>query len=223
MTDSRINRWMGPLGLLTVVAIFIGVGPLGGNAPSENASGPAVVNYYNSHVAQSWASVYVIGLGLALLIVFVTQLRSVLRETGGQNLLPNLVFASGIILVAGVVADGANQVVLILAAHNNQYTIARFANFFGQNNELPFVFGLALLGLTTGAAILLNRAEAPLPRTLGWWSLLVGVVVCLGPIGFLAILFGFPIWILAIGFVITVKSRRNTLLPTRGLTPQPAV
>jgi hypothetical protein len=222
MTDSRVNRWMGPLGLLTLVLIFVGFGPLGGSAPSENASGPAVVSYYNSHMAQSWASIYVVAAGLALLVVFVTQLRRVLREAGGQSLLPNSVFAAGIILVAGVVADGANQVVLILAAHNYQYTIARFSNFIGQNNELPIIFGIAILTLATGAAILLNRASAPLPRTLGWYSLLVGVVSCLGPVGFFG-LFGFGIWLPAVGFVITVKSRRNTLAPTATLTPQPAV
>ncbi len=47
MNDERISRWMGPLGLLTVIAIFIGFGPLSGKEPGQNASGATVAAYYN--------------------------------------------------------------------------------------------------------------------------------------------------------------------------------
>jgi hypothetical protein len=33
MKDSAVTRWMGFLGLATVVALFLGFGPLGGGAP----------------------------------------------------------------------------------------------------------------------------------------------------------------------------------------------
>jgi hypothetical protein len=209
MNDERISRWMGPLGLLTVVAIFIGFGPLGGSAPGENASGVRVAAYYNAHMATSWASIYVVGFGLALAILFVSQLRTVLRKSAGeQTFWPNVVFAAGIILVVGIVVLGIFQVVLIVAAHNHEFAIAKLVNFVGDNGELGFIFGMALLTLATGASILLNRSANPLPKTLGWWSLLVGVVSCLGPVSFFALLFGLPIWFIATGFVIGTKARR---------------
>ena len=209
MNDERISRWMGPLGLLTVVAIFIGFGPLGGSAPGENASGVRVAAYYNAHMATSWASIYVVGFGLALAILFVSQLRTVLRKSAGeQTFWPNVVFAAAIILVAGIILAGTFQVILILAAHNHELTIVKMANFVGDNNELGFLFGIALLTLASGAAILLNRSTEPLPRTLGWYSLLVGVVTCLGPLGFFG-LFGFGVWLIATGFVIGTKARRS--------------
>jgi hypothetical protein len=200
---------MGPLGLLTVVAIFVGFGPLGGSPPGENASGARVAAYYNAHVATSWASIYVVGFGLALAILFVSQLRTVLRKSGGeQTFWPNVVFAAGIALVVGIVVLGVFQVVLILAAHNHEFAIAKTVNFVGDNDELGFIFGMALLTLATGASILLNRSANPLPKTLGWWSLLVGVVSCLGPLSFFGLLFGLPIWFIATGFVIGTKARR---------------
>jgi MFS family permease len=209
MSDERISRWMGPLGLLIVIAVFVGFGPLSGSSPGENASGAKVAAYYNSHVAMSWASIYVVGFGLALLILFVSQLRTVLRKTGGeQTFWPNVVFAAAIILVAGIILAGTFQVILILAAHNHELTIVKVANFVGDNNELGFLFGIALLTLASGAGILLNRSTEPLPRTLGWYSLLVGVVTCLGPLGFFG-LFGFGIWLIATGFVIGTKARRS--------------
>jgi hypothetical protein len=214
MKDSGVSRWMGFLGILVVVPIFVAFGPLGSGSPGENASGVAVAHWYNTHTGQNWGSIYLVGLALAVLLVFVTQLRSALRQAGGGELWPNVTFAAGIVFVAGFVVLGTFQVVLILAAHNHEYSMVKFLNFFGDNNELPILFGMCLLGLTTGLAILLKRGAAPLPKTLGWYSLLVGVLSLAGPLGFLDFLFAFPIWLIATGFVIATKQRRGTLGPS---------
>jgi hypothetical protein len=214
MQDSSLSRWMWLIGLVAVVAIFFGFGPLSNGSPSENASGATVVHWYNAHTAQQWASVYLVGLGLALLLVFVTQLRSVLVATGGQRLWPNVAFASAILLIAGIIVAGSFEIILILAAHNDQFSTAKLVNFFNQNDELLFLVGLCFLTLATGLAILLNREVAPLPKLLGWYSLLVGVVAVLGPLSFFSLLFGLPIWMLAVGIVVAVKSRRGELGPS---------
>jgi hypothetical protein len=206
---------MGPVGLLAVVAILVGFGPLGGNSPDENASGVTVANWYNSHVGQSWGSIYAVSIGAALLIVFLVHLRTVLRQTSGESLLPNVAFFASVLLLAGLMVGGVDQVVLILAAHNHQFAIAHSANFISNNDEFGLVFGMALLTLSTGLCILVHR-RAPLPRTLGWYSVLVGIVSCAGPLSGLAFLFGLPIWVIATGFVITVKARRGTLGPSSG-------
>jgi len=199
------------LGSAASVVLVVGFGPLGGGAPGGNASGVSVAHWYNTHVNQSWASVYVVALGLVLVMVFITQLRTVLRTAGGGQLWPNVAFASGIIFVTGIVVLGCFQTTLILVSHNHQYAIVKFANFFGENNEILFLFGVGLLTLSTGLAILLNRAVTPLPRTLGWYSVLVGVICAAGPLSLLAFLFGAPIWLIATGFVIATKQWRGTL------------
>ena len=135
-----------------------------------------MAHWYNTHVNQSWASIWVVGAALFLLLIYVTQLRSVLRDTGGQRLWPNVVFASGILLVAGVIVSGAFQVSLIVAAHNDQFAIVKTINFVSSNTELLLIAGMCFMTLSTGLAILLNRQGAPLPRLLGWYSLLVGVL-----------------------------------------------
>ena len=45
----------------------------------------------------------------------------------------------------------------------------------------------------------------------------LGIVACLGPIGFVAFLFGFPIWLIATGFVIGTKARRSAKAVPAGL------
>ena len=109
MKDSSVNRWLWLIGLVAVALLFVSFGPLSGSSPGENASGVSVAHWYNTHVNQQWATVWLVGLALFLLMVFVTQLRTVLIEAGGQRLWPNMVFASAIILVAGIVVAGASR------------------------------------------------------------------------------------------------------------------
>jgi len=214
-----MSRWMGFIGIVIVAAVIVSFGPLTSGSPDENASGVSVAHWYNTHVTQSWLSIYLVGLALALLLLYVTHLRTVLREASGQSLWPNLAFASGILLIGGFITAGATQVTIILAAHNHEYSIAKVMNFFGDNNELLIIFGMGLLTLSAGLCIMLNREVTPLPKLLGWFSLLVGVVTFAGPLGFFSFLFGFPIWLIATGFVIATKARRGTLGTTPGNAP----
>jgi hypothetical protein len=213
VTDLTFKRWLGPLGLLGAVLVFLGLGPLSGNIPGENASGVALVHYLNAHMAQAWASVYVVGGGIVLLTVFFITLHSVLRMSG-QKVLPNSMFAAALILVIGFLTSGIFQVIMITASHNREFAVAHFANFASSNAELGMVVGLAMLMLVTGLCILTDRRQLALPKTLGWYSLLVAVVACLGPAGGFAFVFGFPIWVIATGFVISTKTRRGTLGPS---------
>jgi hypothetical protein len=67
------------------------------------------------------------------------------------------------------------------------------------------------MSLSAALAILLNRDVAPLPKLLGWYSLLVAVLGSAGPLSLLDVLFGLPIWLIATGIVIAVKQSRGTL------------
>jgi hypothetical protein len=219
MKDASLNRWLWLVGLVAAVLIFVAFGPLSSGSPGENASGISVAHWYNTHVNQEWAAIWLVGLALFLILVYVTQLRSVLVQAGGQRLWPNIAFASGILLVADFVVGGSFQMTEILASHNNQYAIVHVINFYSANSELLFLAGMVFLTLSTGLSILLNRAGAPLPRLLGWYSILVAVIGAAGPLSFVAFLFGFPIWLLATGIVIAVKQSRGSLVPTT--TPEP--
>ena len=190
--------------------IFVSFGPLSNGTPDENASGATVAHWYNTHVNAQWATIWMVGLALFLILIFVSQLRTVLVESGGQRLWPNVAFASGIILIGGIIVAGSFEITIILAAHNHDFAVAHFVNFYSQNNELLILAGVDFLTLSTGLAILLNRGIAPLPKLLGWYSILVGVVGAAGPLSFFAI-FGFPIWLIATGIVIAVKQSRGTL------------
>lgn len=220
MKDSSVSRWMGVIAIVIVVAVLISFGPLTSGSPGENASGISVAHWYNGHSAQNWVAIYLVGFAIALLLVYLTQLRSVLRDTSGQRLWANVTFAAGILFIASFLAAGTVQVMLILASHNHEFAIAKTFNFFSDNNELGIIFGISVLGLASGLSMLLNR-EGSMPKLLGWYSILVGVLAVLGPLGFLDFMFGFPIWLIATGFVIATKARRGTL-GEKPVPPAPA-
>jgi hypothetical protein len=222
MKDSALNRWLWLIGLAAVALLFASFGPLSSGQPKENASGVSVAHWYNTHVNQQWLTIWLVGVAVFLLLVFVTQLRAVLVDAGGQRLWPNAVFASGILLIAGVVVSGSFQMTVILASHNHDFAVAHFVNFYNQNDELLLLAGMAFLTLSAGLAILLNREVAPLPKRLGWYSILVALVGSAGPLSMLGFLFGLPIWIIATGIVIAVKSNRGTLGPAADGSAVPA-
>jgi hypothetical protein len=211
MKDSSINRWLWLIGFITAALFFVSFGPLSSGSPNENASGISVAHWYNTHVNQQWLTIWLVGLALFLLLVYVTQLRSVLVKVGGERLWPNVAFASGILFVAGVIVAGSFEITLVLASHNHQFAVAHFVNFYSQNNELLLLAAIVFLTLSSGLAILLNRGSQPLPKLLGWYSILVAVVGMAGPLSFFAFLFGLPIWLVATGIVIAVKQSRGTL------------
>jgi hypothetical protein len=208
MSEARITRLMGWIGLLALISFFVGFGLLNGNQPSENASGVTDVSWMNSHSTMRWAQIYVIAFALTLVLIFVAQLRRVLHDaTNGRQVWPDLAFAAGIIFVAAELASGGvNATVFIIAAHNHDYAIAHLANFVGQNSEIAMIYGLALLTLTSGIAIL---SGSTLPRWIGIVSVIIGVVCVLGPLGLFGTLAA-AVWLPVLGFVVAAKAKGAT-------------
>ena len=201
MSGQRTSRWMGPLGLAILVLIGVSFSALTPNSPGENASGATVVAYWNTsgHQAQGWLQIYLIGLALALIVVYTAQLRAILRDAEGRpSFLPNTVFAGGIIFSAATVVAGALHMSILIAAHNHQGNIAQMLNFVDQNDYLTFLFGMSMITMATGLAIL-NRSS--LPKWLGWVSVVVGVLAVAGPLSFFGLIAG-GIWLAVAGFVV---------------------
>ena len=131
-----------------------------------------------------------------LLVAFSTTLQ--------RQVWPDLVLAAGVIFVAAELASGGvNATVFPIAAHNHDYAIAHLANFVGQNSEIAMIYGLALLTLTTGIAIL---SGSTLPRWIGIASVIIGVVCVLGPLGLIGTLAA-AVWLPVLGFVVAANAK----------------
>jgi hypothetical protein len=204
MSNDRLSRLLGPLGLGSVVAFVIGFVILGsGNTPGKNASAADVVSYYTAHGTRETWSLYIISAGVVLAAFFIGGLRTVLRKANeSHSWLADTAFAGGILFIGGFATAGFLQWSLISAAHNGQAQLAGNLNFLSQTVMLPAQAGLVVLAAAAGMAIILRST---IPVWLGYVALAIGVVSAIGPLGFIAIL-ATPVWMTLFGFVVAAKT-----------------
>jgi hypothetical protein len=190
---------MGPLALGFLVSIFLGFFIFASSPPNQNASAASVIAYYQAHGTAALASIYVIGVGLAMLAFFVSALRIALTKADGSgNWMATTAFAGGILFIGAFAVNGVLHYALIQAAHNGRADMVRTLNFVDQNNQIAVFLGISVLALATGAAIL---TQAALPAWLGWLSIVIGILPVIGGLGFVALLAS-PIWMTIVGFMI---------------------
>jgi len=72
------------------------------------------------------------------------------------------------------------------------------------NDFLPFIVGVLVFNWSVGLAVLRSGA---LPKWLGWWGIVFGVVTLAGPIGFIGAL-GAALWIIIASIVLSMQARR---------------
>ncbi|WP_037605360.1 hypothetical protein [Streptacidiphilus rugosus] len=213
MSNERMARWMGPLALAFLVSIVLGFFVFAPSPPNQNASAASVIAYYQLHGTAALASIYVIGVGLALLTFFVSALRIALTGTGGgHDWMATTAFAGGILFIGAFAVNGVLHYALIQAAHNGRADMVRTLNFLDQNNQIAVFLGISVLALATGAAVL---TEASLPAWLGWVSIVIGVLPVIGGLGFIALL-ALPVWMTVLGFML---GNRATKTAPEGAAP----
>lgn len=211
---SAWERW-GPLaGVTAVVLMVVGVmsGAFGGPPPDEG-TGQEWLSYFRENERQIYLSTLVFFIGIVLFVWFLTHLRVSLLAFEGE---------SGHWTAAAFVSGMATAVMLVAI------TTPGFAGAFSNNALEPAAaqaLGVAALVFFVGAqifaaillaatALVILRSRA-LPAWLAWASLVVAVLL-FTPIGFLGLLIGFPLWVVAVSLLLwRTRDRRLAAAETR--------
>jgi type IV secretory pathway TrbD component len=198
MTPTDNRRWA-LVGPLSVALWIVGLALLTHHQPGDHASGGEILAWYKAHTDSILLGGWLFMLGCLGFVVFVAGL--------GQRLAaPTLALAgaaiagvSGMLTAAVDVAGGIDK---------NDITPATAATFhhavdiFFITAELTAILPLAVV------AVLAWRTRA-LPR---WWAAfsgLVAVVLVIGPIGWIGLIFGVPIWTLGTSLFVLLGSRAS--------------
>lgn len=196
MTPSDNRRWA-LVGPLTVALWIVGLALLTHHQPGDHASGDEILAWYRASTDTILLGGWLFMIGCLGFVVFFAGV--------GQRLaLPVLGLAgaaiagvSGMLTAAVDVAGGIDK---------NDITPATAATFhhavdiFFITAELAAVLPLAVV------AVLAWRTRV-LPR---WWAAfsgLVAVVLIVGPIGWIGLIFGVPIWTLGTSLFVLLGSR----------------
>ena len=145
-------------------------------------------------------------LGCVSFLWFAALLRTRLADAeGGRATYSTLAFASaaaatvfGMLVVSGDMG----------AAINHDSISAATAGVLHNGGDMFFIGAeLVLIPFYLGAAVVAFRTGA-LPK---WWAafgILIAVVLVIGPIGWAALIFGTPVWILGTGLIVGAPARR---------------
>lgn len=206
MNNSENRRWA-LLGPLAVVLWVVGIILINKNGPAQHATGSEILAWYKSHsdsiVMGGWAFM----LGCLSFVAFVSGLRVRLADAAGESSqLPGLALAGA--AMAGVCGMLTAAVDLAGGIDKNNIDPATAATFH-HSVDIFFVGAeLAAILPLLAVAIVAWRTRI-LPR---WWAAfaaLVAVVLVAGPIGWLGLIFGVPIWTLGTSLFVLLRSRER--------------
>jgi hypothetical protein len=203
MTSSDNRRWalVGPLAVaLWVVGIIL----INKNGPAEHATGAQILAWYKSDADSIVLGGWLFMLGCLGFVTFVAGLRIRLTEAAGRtSQLPMLALVgAGMAALCGMLTAGVD---LAGGIDKNDIDPAT-ASTFHHSVDLFFVGAeIAAILPLTAVAIVAWRTRV-LPR---WWAAfagLVAVVLSAGPIGWLGLIFGVPIWTLGTSLFVLLRS-----------------
>jgi hypothetical protein len=210
--SSKWERWATLSGVLAVVFWILGVILISSKAKGDK--GPEALASYHQHSDGILVGGLLWSIGVLLFIWFLASLRShYLASEGEPGRLSALAFGGGI--AAAVIAMLIPVADEVGALNKNDIdasgaaVLHHFSDAFFVATEymLPvFFFSSAILALRYGA----------LPKWLGWFSILIGIVLLIGPIGWAALIFATPIWVLVVSIWLYLRTR------TQAATPAPS-
>jgi len=204
MNSSENRRWalLGPLAVaLWVAGLFL----LNTSNPADHATGTQILAWYKAHADAIVMGGWLFMLGCLGFVAFVAGLRVRLAEAAGAtSQLPGLALVGA--AMAGAMGMLTAAVDLAGGIDKNDIDPATAATFHHSVDVFFVGAELAAIVPVAAVAILVWRTRV-MPR---WWAAfagLVAVVLVAGPIGWLGLIFGVPLWTLGTSLFVLVGSR----------------
>jgi hypothetical protein len=202
--NTSENRSWALFGPVAVALWIVGIVLLTHNAPASNPSGGDILAWYRSETNTILLGGWLFMIGCLSFVTFVAGLRQrITAVAGAGSQLPGLALAGaamggvfGMLTAAADVAGGIDK---------NDISPATAAAFH-HSTDMFFVCAELAAILPVVAVALVAWRTRVLPR---WWavfSLLVAVVLLVGPIGWLGLIFGLPLWILGTSLFVLLRS-----------------
>jgi hypothetical protein len=198
-TDNRRWAFAGPI---TVGLWILGVFLVTKGQPGNHATGGQILGFYKSHTNTILLGGWFFMLGCLGFVTFVSGLRA--RVMNGASQLAGLA-------VAGATMTGVFGMLFAAtdvggAIDKTEISTATAATFH-HAGDLFFVCAELSAVLVVGSIAIMAWKTRVLPR---WWTVYSGllvVVLVAGPIGWIGLIFGLPIWTLGTSLFVLLGSR----------------
>jgi hypothetical protein len=201
------NRRWALVGPLAVALWVIGIILINKNGPADHATGSEILAWYKSDSDTIVLGGWLFMLGCLGFVTLVAGLRVRLVEAAGRaSQLPMLALVGA--AMAGLAGMLTAAVDLAGGIDKNDIDPATAATFH-HSVDIFFVGAELAAILPLAAVAILAWRTRVLPR---WWAAfsgLVAVVLLIGPIGWLGLIFGVPIWTLGTSLFVLLGSRER--------------
>jgi hypothetical protein len=200
---AESRRWA-LFGPLSVALWVVGIILINKNGPADHATGSQILAWYKSDSDSITMGAWLFMLGCIGFVTFVAGLRVRLTEAAGRgNQLPMLALVgAGMAAVCGILTAGVD---LGGGIDKNDIT-PTIAAVFHHSVDIFFVGAEMAAILPLAAVAVLAWRTRVFPR---WWAAfagLVAVVLVAGPIGWLGLIFGVPLWTLGTSLFVLLRS-----------------
>jgi hypothetical protein len=202
MAETRaawdVERWTPAAGVLAVACWVVGL-IIAGDIDSKD-KGSELLAYYQAHDGKLLVGGIVWLIGTALFLWFLGALRArLLAAEGPDGRLTSVAFAGGVATAICFALDVGPDMSGALSNDDLDASGARAVHsisdafFLGAEYLAPVLLtATALVALRTGV----------FARWFAWLSLLIAFVMLIAPIGWAALVFAFPIWVLILTYLL---------------------
>jgi hypothetical protein len=204
MNNSETTRGWALTGLTAVALWIVGLILLTHNGPADHATGSHILAWYRSSTNSILVGGWLFMLGCLSFVIFVAGLRVRLAGVlGASSLLPGVALAGAAIAgVCGMLTAAVDVGGAIDKSDIGPSTAAAFHHFL----DVFFVSAELAAILPVGVVAVAAWRTRVLPR---WWAAfsgVVAVVLIVGPIGWLGLIFGVPIWTIGTSLFVLLRS-----------------
>jgi hypothetical protein len=203
MVETRSDVWAwerySPLtGVLAVVGWVVGIIML--DVADSEEGGAALLAVYRGDEGQILVGGIIWLIGTALFVWFLGSLRSrLLAAEGGDGRLTAIAYGGGVATaVCLALMPGAHMA----GALSNDEIDESAALALGAVGDVFFLGAEYLLPLLLVASAMIALRYGGLPRWLAWIQVLIALVLLSGIIGWAALIFAFPLWVLVTSYLL---------------------
>jgi hypothetical protein len=200
--NARSERWPAYTGVLAVLLWVVGVivqesaGP-----PGEGASDAEYLAYIDENANTILTGGWIFMLGCVAFLWFAVVLRQRLAAAeGGTLMYANVAFVGAVLVGAFTMLSPGPDIAAAISSDDISESTAAALGALG---DAFFVAAeLSAMLLMIGASVLALRTRV-FPKPWAWFGLFLAVILVIGPIGWAALLFGVPVWVLGTTWFLT--------------------
>jgi hypothetical protein len=206
---ARWERHTPFAGIVAVVCWVIAVALFGDL--SNQDTGTELLAFYRAHDTRLaiGAVIWLIGTGVFVWFLGVLRTR-LLASEGGDGRLTTIAFASGIATATCLMLQPLPDLAAVINKDDIDASSARAIHTLG---DAFFVGAEYFLPVMLAAFAILTLRTRVFPAWFAWITIGIAIVLLVAPIGWAALAFAFPLWLLVLSFMLWARMGPATTGP----------